>query len=55
MADLVKVMEVSHITLTEEQEREGYGVENCEDRALVWHKENQITLLHWSPDNRPKG
>jgi len=36
--------------LTEEQERDGYCVEGCEDRILVWHKKNQIALLYKSPD-----
>jgi hypothetical protein len=36
--------------LTSEQEKEGYWVEGCEDRVLVWHKKNQIALLYKSPD-----
>jgi len=36
--------------LTEEQEKEGYWVEDCQDRVLVWHKKNQIALLYKSPD-----
>ena len=36
--------------LAEEQEKEGYRVEDCEDRVLVWHKKNQIALLYKSPD-----
>jgi hypothetical protein len=38
------------IELTEEQKKEGYWVEGCEDRMLVWHKKNQIALLYKSPD-----
>jgi len=38
------------IKLTEEQKREGYWVEDCEDRVLVWHGKNQIALLYRSPD-----
>jgi len=36
--------------LAEEQEKEDYRVEDCEDRVLVWHKKNQIALLYKSPD-----
>ena len=36
--------------LTDEQAREGYWVEDCEDRVLVWHKKNQIALLYKSLD-----
>jgi hypothetical protein len=38
------------VSLTEEQEKEGYWAEVCEDRVLVWHKKNQIALLYMSPD-----
>ncbi|OIP27727.1 MAG: hypothetical protein COT13_00435 [Chloroflexi bacterium CG08_land_8_20_14_0_20_45_12] len=38
------------IKLTEEQEKEGYGIEREGDRVLVWHKKNQIALLYSSPD-----
>jgi len=40
--------------LTDDQEKEGYGVEGCEDRVLVWHKKNQIALLYKSPDIKHK-
>ena len=36
--------------LTDEQEEEGYQLEDCEDRVLVWHKKNHIALLYKSPD-----
>ena len=38
------------VRLTEEQEKEGYWTEVCQDRVLVWHKKNQIALLLYSPD-----
>jgi len=38
------------VSLTEEQEKEGYWTEVCQDRVLVWHKKNQIALLYMSPD-----
>jgi len=38
------------VKLTTEQEKEGYWVEDCQDRVLVWHKKNQIALLYKSPD-----
>ena len=38
------------VRLTEEQEKEGYWVEDCQDRVQVWHKKNQIALLCKSPD-----
>ena len=38
------------IRLTKEQKKEGYWVEDCEDRVLVWHGKNQIALLYRSPD-----
>jgi len=41
---------MSQIALTEEHEKEGYCVEDCEDRVLVWHKNNQIALLYKSPN-----
>jgi Zn-finger protein len=50
MGRLAEVMEMSQITLTEEHEKEGYHVEDCEDRVLVWHKKNQTALLYRSPD-----
>jgi len=42
------------VNLTEEQEKEGYWTEVCQDRVLVWHKKNQIALLLWSPDINQK-
>jgi hypothetical protein len=30
------------VKLTTEREKEGYWVEDCRDRVLVWHKKNQI-------------
>ena len=36
--------------LTDEQEKEGCQLEDCEDRVLVWHKKNHIALLYKSPD-----
>jgi len=36
--------------LTKGQKEEGYCVETCQDRVLVWYKENQIALLYSSPD-----
>jgi len=41
---------VGRIRLTEEQEKEGYWAEVCQDRVLVWHKKNQIALLYQSAD-----
>ena len=38
------------VSLTEEQEKEGYWTEVCQDRVLVWHKKSQIALLYMSPD-----
>ncbi len=38
------------VSLTEEQEKEGYWTEVCQDRMLVWHKKSQIALLYMSPD-----
>ena len=38
------------VRLTEEQEKEGYWAEVCQDRVVVWHKKNQIALLLHSPD-----
>ena len=38
------------IRLTEEQEREGYRVEQSGDNLLVWHRNNQVALLLSSPD-----
>jgi len=38
------------VRLTEEQKKEGYWVEDCHDRVLIWHKKNQIALLYKSPD-----
>ena len=43
-------MEMSQMILAKEHEKEGYWVEDCEDRVLVWHKKNQIALLYRSPD-----
>ncbi len=37
-------------TLTEEQTKEGYWVEQSGNNVLVWHKNNQIALLCCSPD-----
>ncbi len=38
------------LRLTDEQEKEGYWLEDCQDRVLVWHKKNQIALLYKSSD-----
>jgi len=38
------------IKLTEEQEKEGYRVEQSGSNVLVWHHNNQIALLYSSPD-----
>ncbi len=38
------------VKLTTEQEKEGYWVEDWQDRVLVWHKKDQIALLLKSPD-----
>ena len=38
------------VTFTKEQEKEGYWVEQVEDRVLVWHYNNQIALLYLSSD-----
>ena len=38
------------IKLTEEQEKEGYRVEESGSNVLVWHHNNQIALLYSSPD-----
>ncbi|HEY92516.1 MAG TPA: hypothetical protein G4O17_02075 [Dehalococcoidia bacterium] len=40
--------------LTDDQEKEGYRVEGCEDRVLVWHKQNRIALPYKSPDINQK-
>jgi hypothetical protein len=42
------------VNLTDEQEKEGYWTEVCQDRVLVWHKKNQIALLLWAPDINQK-
>jgi hypothetical protein len=42
------------VSLTEEQEKEGYWTEVCQDRMLVWHKKSQIALLYMSPDIEQK-
>lgn len=36
--------------LTEEQEREGYWVEESGSNVLVWHHKNQVALLAPSLD-----
>ena len=36
--------------LTEEQQKEGYWVEEAGSNTLVWHRNNQIALLSTSPD-----
>ena len=38
------------VKLTEGQEKEGYWAEVCQDRVLVWHRNNQIALLYQSAD-----
>jgi len=38
------------VKLTEEQEKEGYWVEQSESTVLVWHHKNQVALLLPSPD-----
>ena len=38
------------IKLTKEQKDEGYKVEHSGEYVLVWHNNNQIALLHSSPD-----
>jgi hypothetical protein len=48
MADSQKPSQT--VGLTEEQQKEGYWIEDCEDRVLVWHKKNHIALLYKSPD-----
>jgi len=52
--NLAEVMEMSQITLIEEQEKEGYGVEDYQGRVLAWYKNNQIALLYKSPDIEQK-
>jgi len=41
---------LGEVRLTNEQKKEGYWLEVCQDRVLVWHKKNQIALLLSSPD-----
>ena len=36
--------------LNEEQKKEGYWIEEIEDRVLVWHNRNQIALLYKTGD-----
>lgn len=38
------------VKLTEEQEKEGYRVEDYQNSVLVWHKKNQILLFSKTPD-----
>ena len=38
------------VKLTEEQEKEGYWAEQSRSNVLVWHHQNQIALLLFSPD-----
>jgi hypothetical protein len=40
----------SAVRLSEEQQSEGYWVEELGDRVLVWHHNAQIALLCSSPD-----
>jgi len=42
------------VKLTEEQEKEGYWVEQSEGLVKVWHHKNQIALLIASPDIQRK-
>ncbi len=49
------MMTVSNeVKLTEEQEKEGYWVEQSGSNVLVWHNKNQIALLCSSPDIQSK-
>ena len=41
---------LDEIKLTEEQQKEGYWAEIYQDRVFVWHKQNQLALLQYSPD-----
>ena len=41
---------MADIKLTEEQQKEGYWVEQSGDNVLVWHRNNQVALLCSSPD-----
>ena len=36
--------------LNEEQKKEGYWIEEIDDRVLVWHNKNQIALLYKTSD-----
>jgi len=45
---------VADISLTKEQEQEGYWVEPSGDYVLVWHHNNQIALLSASGDIQQK-
>ena len=38
------------VKLTEEQEKEGYWVEQSGSTVFVWHHKNQVALLLPSPD-----
>jgi len=46
----IQPVPITTIKLTTEQEKEGYWLEERQDRLMVWHKKNQIALLYRSPD-----
>ena len=45
----VQPVPITSIKLTTEQEKEGYWLEERQDRLMMWHKKNQIDLLNKSP------
>ena len=48
MASMESVLDM--VKLTEEQEKEGYWLEQSRSNVLVWHHQNQIAPLWSSPD-----
>ncbi len=52
MADNQNLSEM--VTLTDEQQKEGYRVEQSGNYVLVFHDNNQIALLILSPDINQK-
>ena len=42
------------VKLTEEQKKEGYRVELSGEYVLVWHRNNQVALLRFTPDIQDK-
>ena len=52
MADGQRLLDM--VKLTEDQQKEGFWIEQSENTVLVWHHNNQIALLLPSPDMNHK-